>query len=105
MFYLGDGLRSSFVVGFTLTAPPCLVEKFFNFFVIPHLEVFCPIVELTEPVSPPDVVQGGDKGQVGSGLLVELLHQLSPVGAGLALSSGPLVHKEGGVNQERHDRP
>ena len=60
---------------------------------------------LVEPLGPPDVVQGGDKGQVAPCLLVELLHQLSPVRAGFAFSSGPLVDKEGGVNQERHDRP
>ena len=105
MFYLGDRLWSGFVVGFPLTAPPCLCKKLFHFFVIPHLEVFRPIVELMEPLCPPDVVHGGDEGQVRAGLLVEVLHQLSPGGARLALSSGPLEHKEGGLNEERHDRP
>ena len=105
MFYLGDRLWSGFVVGFTLTAPPCLVEDLLHFFVILHLEVFCPIVELMESPCPPDVLHGGDKGQVGAGLLVVCLHQVSPGGARFALSSGPLVGKEDGLNEERHDRP
>ena len=103
--HLGDTLWTSFVHGLAMAGSSCLVQNLLNFFVILHLEVLGPIVELMEPNGPPDVVQGGDQGQMRSGLLVELLHQLSPGSASFAFSSGLFVDKEGCVNQERHDRP
>ena len=67
------------LVGFPLTTPPCLSQKLFHLFVVPHLELLGAKLEFVQPLCPPEVVHGGDTGQVGPRLFVEQLERVAQV--------------------------
>ena len=99
--YLGDRLGSGFQVGFSLTAPPRLVQKILHLFMVLRAELLCPILELVQSVCSQDVVHRGHKRKVNPCLLVKLMHQLmNCVACFASFSEGFVVEEDGSVDKE-----